>query len=93
MIYLLIVLYALVMSTAAFANRPNLGLTLTAANLLGSFALLCTPFHPVALPLGLIVLLGCALRNGYVLQGHIRLPHVLIRCVISLALYFSYTLW
>jgi hypothetical protein len=93
MIYLLIVLYALLMGAAAFVKHRSLGLTLTAANLLGSFALLCTPFHHMMLPLGLIVLLACALRNGYMLQGHIRLFHVLIRCVISLALYFSYTLW
>lgn len=92
MIYLSIVLYALLMGTAAIAGSPNLGLMLTAVNLLGSLALLCTPLHPFFLPVGLIVLLSCALRNGYVLQGQITPLHLLVRCVISLGLYFSYIL-
>ncbi|AIQ59313.1 hypothetical protein PBOR_21965 [Paenibacillus borealis] len=92
MIYLLIVLYALLMGAAAIIKRRDLQLSLTTANLLGSLALLCTPFHPFFLLFGLIVLLGCALYNGYVLQGHIHLLHVLVRCVLSLCLYFSYTL-
>lgn len=93
MIYLLIVLYALLMGAAAIIKRRNLQLSLTAANLLGSLALLCTPYHPLFLPFGLILLLCCALRNGYVLQGHIHLLHVLVRCLLSLYLYFSYTLF
>lgn len=92
MLYLLIVLYALLMGAAAFVKHQNLGLTLTAAHLLSSSALLCAPFHPLFLLLGLIGLLGCALRNGYVLQGRIRLTHVVIRCGISLALFIGYTL-
>ena len=93
MIYLLIVLYALLMGTAAIVKRRNLGLSLTAANLSGSIALLCTPLHPLFLPLGLTVLLCCALRNGYVLQGQIKQLHVLVRLIISLGLYLSYMLW
>ena len=90
MIYFLIVLYALLICGAAFAGRRNLGHALTAANLLGSIALLCTPLHLLILPLGLIVVLVCAIRNGYVLQGYIRPLHVLVRCVISLCLYLGY---
>lgn len=92
MIYLLIVLYALIMGAAAIVNRRNLGLTLTAANLLGSFSLLCTPFHPLFLLLGLIGLLGSALRNGYVLLGRIRPLHVAVRFGISLVLFIGYML-
>lgn len=90
MIYFLIMLYALLMGGAAFAGRRNLGYSLTAANLLGSIALLCTPLNLLILPFGLAVLHACAIRNGYVLQGHIRPLHVLVRCVISLCLYFGY---
>ncbi|WP_150267466.1 hypothetical protein [Paenibacillus tepidiphilus] len=91
MALLFIVLYALLMAAAAIIKYPSLGLTLTAANVLSSVALLCTPLHPLFLPIGLVGLLGCALRNGYMLQGHIQPLHVLVRCGISLALYFVYT--
>jgi hypothetical protein len=93
MIYLLIVVYALLMGAAAFVKCRDLGLMLTAANLLGSTALLCTPFHSLFLILGLAGLLGCAFRNGYVLQGRITLLHVVVRGVISLALFIGYTLF
>lgn len=92
MIYFLIVLYALLMGTAAFIKRRNLSLTLTATNLLGSVALLCTPYHPLFLLLGLIMLLCCALRNGYALQGRIRPLHVAVRSGISIALFICYIL-
>ncbi|MNI68888.1 hypothetical protein D3C73_1246090 [compost metagenome] len=90
MIYLLIILYALLMGAAALLSHRKLGFKLTAANLLGSLLLLCTAAHPLFLLAGLTGLLGCALRNGYVLQGRIRLQHVLFRCVISLALWIGY---
>lgn len=92
MIYYLIVLYALLMGAAAFVKRRNLGLKLTATNLLGSSALLCTPYHSLFLLLGLSVLLGCALRNGYMLQGRIHPLHVAVRSGISLALFIGYLL-
>lgn len=90
MIYLLIAVYALLMGTAACIKHKELGLTLTAVNLLGSLVLLCTPLHLGLLPIGLILLLGCALRNGLRLQGHIRALHVLVRLVISLSLFIGY---
>ncbi|WNS44701.1 hypothetical protein [Paenibacillus sp. MMS20-IR301] len=92
MIYILIVLYAMLMGAAAILKSSKLGIPLTAANLLGSLALLCTLLYPLLLPFGLIMLLGCALCNGYVLQGFIRVPHVAVRCVISLAIYTGYFL-
>lgn len=90
MIYLLIASYALLIGIAALIKHKELGLTLTAVNVLGSLALFCTPLHTLLLPLGLIMLLGCALCNGFRLQGHIRAPHVLVRLTISFGLFWGY---
>ncbi|WP_379129757.1 hypothetical protein [Paenibacillus sp. sgz500958] len=83
----LIVTYAILMGFAAVSQRSKLGTPLMSANFFFSCLLLLSSIHVLMAGAGLIGLIACTIKNGYVLHGRIHPLHLLIRCGISALLF------
>lgn len=84
---ILIYLYAALMILATLSAHFKMPAWLFGANLISAISILCFPLNLIFLKVGLIAIIIVAILNGLLINGKIRVHHIIVRICISLLLY------